>query len=123
MAIRLHIFAIPHTITRDEFSHCAFTGKVKRFSPMMMTRGFEVYHYGVETSESGATKQIDLLTKDEWQSLRIESYKKLHPELTDQDVKIRLADPTQFVGELANYSTPLYEEFNRRLRVALQREP
>ena len=58
--IRLHILAIPHTITRDEYSHCAFTGKVLRFSPMMRSRGFEVFHYGVETSESGADKDINL---------------------------------------------------------------
>ena len=61
--IRLHIPAIPYTITRDEYSHDAFTGKVKRFSPMMRSLNFEVYHYGVEKSESGATKNIDLLTK------------------------------------------------------------
>jgi len=30
--IRLHIPGIPYTITRDEFSHDAFTGKVKKFS-------------------------------------------------------------------------------------------
>lgn len=120
MAIRLHIFAIPHAITRDEFSNCAYVGKVKRFAPMMMSRGFEVYHYGIETSESGATKQIDLLTKDEWQTLRIASYKHLNPTLTDEEVQTRLADPTRFIGELANFSTPLYDEFNRRLRVALQ---
>ena len=35
--IRLHLLAIPHTITTDDFSHCAFTGKVLRFSPMMRT--------------------------------------------------------------------------------------
>jgi hypothetical protein len=42
--IRLHIPGIPHTITREEFSHCAFTGKVHRFPRMMMSVGFEVYH-------------------------------------------------------------------------------
>jgi hypothetical protein len=54
--IRLHLLAIPHTITRDEFSHCAFTGKVQRFAPMLQScrasdgrQVFEVYHYGVET--------------------------------------------------------------------------
>ena len=63
--IRLHILAIPYTITNDEYSHDAFTGKVQRFSPMMRSRGYEVYHYGVEGSESNATKDIQLLTKDE----------------------------------------------------------
>ena len=71
--IRLHLPAIPYTITRDEYSHDAYTGKVKRFSPMMRSRGFEVYHYGVETSESGANKNFDLLTKEEWNKLRIQT--------------------------------------------------
>jgi glycosyltransferase involved in cell wall biosynthesis len=113
--------AIPHTITRIEFSHCAFTGKVLRFAPMMRSRGFEVYHYGVETSESGATKDIQIFTVEEWQRLRIESYKMLHPEMSEEDIKKKLDDPTSFVGDLANYDTPLYIEFNRRFREELQK--
>ena len=73
--IRLHIPAIPHTITTLEYSHCAFTGKVLRFAPMMRSRGFEVYHYGVEGSESGANEQIQLMTKEEWSAMREQSYK------------------------------------------------
>ena len=61
--IRLHLPAIPHTITRSEFSHCAFTGKVQRFASMMRSREFEVFHYGVETSITGADKNIGRLDK------------------------------------------------------------
>jgi glycosyltransferase involved in cell wall biosynthesis len=113
--IRLHILGIPHTITTNAFSHCAFTGKVLRFSPMMISRGFEVYHYGTEGSESNATKQIDLLTKDEWNELRLASYKYLHPTMSNEDILSRLNDPTAFIGDLANWNTPLYKEFNKRL--------
>ena len=74
----LHIPAIPHTITSQLHSHCAFTGKVLRFAPMMRSCGYQVYHYGVEGSEVEDT--IDLLTKQEWQQLRVESYQQLHPE-------------------------------------------
>lgn len=119
--IRLHMPAIPHTITRIEYSHCAFTGKVLRFSPMMRSRDFEVYHYGVETSESGATKDIQIFSLDEWKELRIASYKQLHPEMSDEDVRKKLSDPTAFVGDLANYDTQLYIEFNRRFREQLQK--
>lgn len=118
--IRLHMPAIPHTITTNEYSHCAFTGKVLRFGPMMTSRGFEVYHYGVETSRPNATKSIDLLSKKEWEDLRIESYKSLHPELSIEDIKIKLNDKKNFVGDLGNYSTQLYKEFNRRLKISLQ---
>ena len=118
--IRLHMPAIPHTITLSEFSHCAFTGKVLRFAPMMRSVGFEVYHYGVETSESGATKQVDIMTKAEWEKLRIASYKSLHPELTIAECKQHFEDHSNFIGDLANWSTPLYEEFSRRFRLYLQ---
>ena len=117
--IRLHLLAVPHTITRDEYSHCAFTGKVLRFAPMMRSRGYEVYHYGVETSTSNATKDINLLSKDEWEDLRVQSYKFLHPELEIDDIKNKLADKKNFVGDLGNYDTPLYKEFNRRLKEVL----
>jgi glycosyltransferase involved in cell wall biosynthesis len=118
--IRLHMPGLPHTITIDEYSHCAFTGKVLRFAPMMISRGFEVYHYGVETSTSNATKQIDLLTKQEWQELRIQSYKHLHPELSIEQVINHLSDQKNFVGDLGNIGTPLYTEFNIRFHNKLK---
>lgn len=119
--IRLHIFAIPHTITKDEFSHCAFTGKVQRFSPMMRSRGFEVYHYGIETSQSGANVDVNLFTKEEWNKLRIESYKFLKPELTEEEIIKKLENPQSFIGDLANHTTPLYVEFNSRLNKELKK--
>jgi glycosyltransferase involved in cell wall biosynthesis len=112
--------AIPHTITINEYSHCAFTGKVLRFAPMMISRGFDVYHYGIETSQPNATKNIDLLTKDEWTKLKVESYKFLHPTLTEDEIVIKLNDTKQFIGDLANIGTPLYAEFNKRFKTALQ---
>ena len=119
--IRRHLPGIPHTITRSEFSHCAFTGKVLRFAPMMRSRGFEVYHYGVETSESGATEQIQLMTKAEWTTLRHASYKFLHPKLSDEEITAKLDDPASFIGDLANYNTPLWVEFNKRLAVEVKK--
>jgi len=118
--IRLHMPAIPHTITHPDYSHCAFTGKVLRFAPMMRSRGFEVFHYGVEGSEPDATSNIQLLTKTEWADLRLASAKQVFPKKTEEELKVQLADPTAFVGDLANYDTVLYKEFNRRLRTALQ---
>jgi glycosyltransferase involved in cell wall biosynthesis len=113
------LLALPHTITSSQFSHCAFTGKILRFSPMMRSVGYEVYHYGVETEESGATKNIHLLTKDEWERLRIESYRFLHPKMTREEIIDKLSDDKSFVGDLGNWDTPLYKEFNRRLRIEL----
>ena len=121
MPIRLHMPGVPHTITRLEYSHCAFTGKVLRFAPMMRSRGFEVYHYGVEGSESGANEQIQLMTKTEWTDLREQSYKFLKPDLSMEEIRKKLDDPTEFVGDLANFDTPLHIEFNKRLRTEVMK--
>jgi glycosyltransferase involved in cell wall biosynthesis len=120
MKIRLHILGIPHTITRDEYSNCAFTGKVLRFSPMMRSVGYEVYHYGTETSNSGADVQVDIFTLDEFKKFKYDSYKGLFPNLTDDEINNKLKDPKQFVGELANVNTIIYKEFNIRLRESLK---
>ena len=63
--MRLHLLGIPHTQTTYEFSHCAFTGKVKRFAPMMQSVGYDVIHYGVEGAHSGATYDVNLMSVDE----------------------------------------------------------
>ena len=118
--IRLHIPGIPHTITRDEHSHDAFTGKVKRFSPMMRSLNFEVYHYGVETSDSGATKNIDLLTKEEWTKLRIETIMFLEPKLTLKEATKKNADHTVEPNYFSRWDSPLTIEFNKRLRASLK---
>jgi glycosyltransferase involved in cell wall biosynthesis len=119
---RLHLLAIPHTITSDEFSHCAFTGKVQRFSMMMISRGFEVYHYGVETSESRATEDIILLTKEEWNDLRIKSLMTLKPEFaTIEKSADYINNKSNFIGELANVETELYKVFNERARLEIEK--
>ena len=135
--IRLHMPAIPYTITRDEYSHDAYTGKVQRFGPMMRTckgpnRGgsegsedseqvFEVFHYGVETSESGADRDIQLMTKAEWHQLRIDSMQSLEKSLSREEAEAKVLDPTTIVSTLANWSTPLFHEFNRRFKEALKK--
>jgi glycosyltransferase involved in cell wall biosynthesis len=114
--IRLHIPGIPYTITRDEYSHDAFTNKVRLFSPMMRSIGFEVYHYGVETSESNATKQIDIMTKEEWTDLRIKTWQFVDKTLSYDDAKKKNEDHSQVVSQISNWSGPLTKEFNKRFR-------
>ena len=121
MKIRLHMPAIPHTITRDEFSHCAFTGKVQRWGPMMRSVGFEVYHYGVEGSDAGADVDVQLMTNVEWTEMRIISYMHLHKELTREQAVTQLSNSSTFISELANTGTPLYTEFNKRFGEALKK--
>jgi len=85
-----------------------------------MSRGFEVYHYGIEGSTTNATRDIQLMTRDEWDFFRVQSYKFLHPEISHDDAVKHLADRKSFIGDLGNWSTPLYIEFNDRLRPILQ---
>ena len=52
-----------------------------------MSVGYEVYHYGVEGSESDAVN-IDLLSREEWEDLRRQSFAELYPgrEMRAQDL-------------------------------------
>jgi glycosyltransferase involved in cell wall biosynthesis len=88
---------------------------------MMRSVGYEVYHYGVEGSQSGATVQETLLSRQEWETLRIASYLELHPDQDPAQVTAKLSDPTAFVGDLANRGTPLYRVFNERMKAALRK--
>jgi glycosyltransferase involved in cell wall biosynthesis len=117
--IRLHIAGIPHTITNNEYSHCAFTGKVLRFPPMMMSVGYEVYYYGVETSEVIATKNITLLTKDEWYDLCIKSYKQINNISTYEEAEKKFNNKQRNVGDLSISGTPIYNKFNERFHSAI----
>ena len=119
--LRLHILGIPHTATNSQYSHCAFTGKVQRFAPMMRPLDYEVYHYGNAGSESGATKDICILSASELELLEIQSLKYLHPSFSDTDIKNIINDKRRIVGDLARWDTPLYKEFNRRLKIELKK--
>lgn len=101
----LHILGLPHTITTDDFSHCAFTGKVKKMSPMMRPLGYKTIHYGVAGADSGANEQVDIMSQDEQIAL-------LGHDFTDK---------SRFYGDDANVETPLYVEYNRRLKSALEK--
>ena len=97
--IRLHIFGLPHTITRDEYSHCAFTGKIQRFSPMMKSVGYEVYYYGNEGSITDADVQVDILSLNEFNQLKYASYKMLFPNLNDNEIINKRIQYGKFVFE------------------------
>ena len=76
--MRLHLLSIPHTVTVPAFTSCAFTTKVLRFSRMMRPLGFEVIHYGVDGSDSGATADVILMGQDEHQELLGHPYHSQH---------------------------------------------
>src|SRR5262249_38644912 len=81
----------------------AFTGKVRRFGPMMTAQGFRTIHYGVGFPDnmSGWSNAVDIMTPAEQNGL------------LGYDPA---ASGAQFVGRDANRSHPLYIEFNKRLQ-------
>lgn len=103
--MRLHLPGLPHTVTNEEFSHCAFTAKILKFAKMMKPHGYEIIHYGVEGATTEASTQVDLMTAWEQTSLR----------------GFDNSDKTRFIGEGANVNTELYLVYNNRLREELKK--
>jgi len=60
--MRFHVLAVPHTVTDEAYSACAFTQKVLKFCKMMHQRGHEILHYGHERSKVDCTEHITVMT-------------------------------------------------------------
>ena len=103
--MRLHLLSVPHTVTRADFAHCAFTGKVKRFAPMLFGHGYRVIHYGVAGSESGAAEDVVLMDQDEHQALLGHPYH---------------AHGAGFYGDDAVDGSPVYRQWNHYAREELK---
>jgi len=56
--MRFHVLSLPHTITRKDYSACAFTQKALKWCKMMTRRGHIVYHYGHKDSEVECTEHV-----------------------------------------------------------------
>lgn len=61
----LHMIGLFHTICNSDYDHCAFTGKVWRFSKMMRMQGYKIIEYSNGDSLSEANEHVQILTKDE----------------------------------------------------------
>jgi glycosyltransferase involved in cell wall biosynthesis len=103
--MRLHLLGIPHTLTTKAFAHCAFTQKVYKFPRMLRPLGYEVIHYGVAGSDSGADVDVVLMEQDEHLNLLGHPYH---------------AHGGGFYGDDANSESPLYKQWNLYARDALK---
>lgn len=100
--MRLHLLGIPHTVTHPDWSHCAFTQKVRRMAPMLRPYGHHVTHYGVAGSVSGADVDVVLMEQDEHQELLGHTYRHDQP-----------------YGADAEDGSPLYRQWNLYARAEL----
>ena len=96
----IHVLAPHHTILNDEYSHCAFSGKARRFAQMMKPFGYTVHEYANRGSESLADVKHVMLSTAEFNAF-------FHAE-------------TSSPGAQANVHTPAGELFRQRLEQALR---
>ena len=95
--MRLHLISLFHTVPSVAYSHCAYTGKVLRFSKMMQPLGYDVIEYANAGSESEAAEKVVLLSKEE------------------HAAHFGVKKETDFVGEHAIVGTPGHVLFETRL--------
>lgn len=99
----LHLIGIFHTIANDEFSHCAFTGKARRFPAMMRAQGWRVIEYANEGSLAEPDEHVTILDSKE--------FSKYFPHENKQ----------AFFGDVAVIGTPAHQLFEERLIVELRK--
>ena len=103
----LHLLGIPHTVTRPEFSHCAFTSKVRLFPSMMRLKGYEVIHYGNGGALTKANEHVDILSEDVYNAF-MGGPPPVH-------------EPSFDLSKFADANLPIYHAFNKALAVELQK--
>jgi hypothetical protein len=104
--MKLHVLGLPHTRTIAALSHCAFTGKVRRFAQMMAPLGYECIHYGVGQPDSPG-----------WAS----SVQVLSPMVQRDLLGWDPTDPSpEFIGRGVDVGSPLYRQFNSKLAALLK---
>lgn len=96
----IHVLAPHHTILNDEFSHCAFSGKARRFAQMMKPFGYTVHEYANKGSESQADVK--------------------HVMLNEEEFKTFFKHETSSPGAQANPNTLAGQLFRQRLEHALR---
>ena len=59
-----HVVNLPHTQTTAEYTHCAYTQKVRKFCNMMTDLGHDVILYASEDNEARVSELVTVITKD-----------------------------------------------------------
>lgn len=77
----LHVVSLPHTQTTAEYTHCAYTQKVRKFCNMMTDLGHEVILYASEENEARVSELVTCISK-----------KKQHELFSNEDHKKKFFD-------------------------------
>ena len=59
-----HVVNLPHTQTTAEYTHCAYTQKVRKFCNMMTDLGHDVILYASEENEARVKELVTVITKE-----------------------------------------------------------
>ena len=97
----LHLLGLFHTICNDDYSHCAFTGKVFKFPKMMQDEGWRVIEYSNGESQSACYEKIRILEQEQLENLT---------------GKRKSSD---FHGDIAVVGSPHHTEFSKILKKKL----
>ena len=63
--MRFHILGMTHLPVAKQYSSCAYSTKVYRLCKMLLSKGHEVYLYGIEGSDAPCTEFIQVSTLNE----------------------------------------------------------
>jgi glycosyltransferase involved in cell wall biosynthesis len=58
-----HVVSLPHTQTTAQYTHCAYTQKVRKFCDMMTSLGHTVYLYASEDNQASVTELVPVISK------------------------------------------------------------
>lgn len=66
MNFTFHILGVPHTVTNQEDTSCAYTQNLIKFGKMMTENGHTVIHYGHEDSNLVCTEHVTVTTNKDF---------------------------------------------------------
>ena len=95
----LHVIGLPHTSLTDEFSWCAYTGKVRRFPVMMSAQGYKTVTYHAGEGER----------RDSWRDGE-------YVQLFSEEARAERFPP----GRIPAFTREMFDEFNRAATSAIR---